>query len=199
MSRFRLTAAGLSLAALLAGCEDVPLVPRWDADWYVPLPSQAIRLNPTAVPVPVPAGSPAVTISDTSQQSLDESIGAILDRDLRAASLIVTLSKSPSLQFSAADTIIVASSQVDLGNSASTSRIVVPLVILAADASVTDTAAISQASITMLRTAAQNDGTLYIEVRARTQYQGSTTYQLQPTDTIGVKLAMLARIGVSTN
>ncbi len=199
MSRSRLNLLGALLAtALVAACEDVPFAPKWDADWYIPVPSEPIRLQQKLAPVTtVPPGLPAVTASDTSQQNLAESVGQLLDQQIRSASLIVTLTKPASLQFTASDTVIVARTLADLSIAGAT-RIVVPIAIASADASVTDTAAITTGAIAMLRQAAASDGTLFIEVRGRIQYTGSAPHTLTANDTIGVRLALLARIGVST-
>lgn len=197
--RNRLKLLGAACAAVLAAaCEDVPFAPKWDADWYIPVPSEPIRLQQKLAPVTtVPPGLPAVTASDTSQQDLGESIGQLLDQQIRSASLIVTLTKPAALPFTASDTVIVARTVTDLSNAAAT-RILVPIAIAAADASVTDTTVISSGAIDMLRQAAASDGTLFIEVRGRIQYTGSTPHTLTAADTIGVRLALLARIGVST-
>jgi hypothetical protein len=199
MRRTRLPALGAALACtLVMACEDVPFVPKWDADWYVPVPSDALHLT-DVIPVgtPVPPGAPSVTVADTSTQNLDESVGALLERTIRSASVIVTLSKSAALQFSSNTTVTVAASQADLSNPGA-NRIVVPLNITAADVSVTDTSVISAANIDMLRGVAAGGGNLFVEVRGQITYQGSSVYTIQATDSIGVRLALLARVGVST-
>lgn len=196
MRRASLAALGVAVAALASGCEDVPLVPKWDADWYLPVASEAIRLDKGFPPVPIPSGT-AATIADTSQQGLDEGVGQLLERQVREARMILTLAKSASLEFSLADTLVLAGSEVDLGNPAA-QRIVIPITLGATATSRTDTAAVSSGGIAMLQQVAEAGGQLFVELRGRVAYEGSSSYTVQPTDTIGVKLAILARIGVST-
>jgi hypothetical protein len=186
-----------AVGGVLLACEDVPLAPKWDADWYLPVSSQPIRLQDKFGPITIPPGAPPITAADTTQQGLDESVGSVLERDITSAGLIVTLSKTPSLPFALSDTVIVAGSQADLSNAAAP-RIVVPVGVASTDGTVTDTTVVSSAAIAMLRTTAESGGTLFIEVRGRIQFTGTSPYTVQASDTIGVKLAMLARIGVST-
>jgi hypothetical protein len=199
MSRHRLAVAGAAIVAVLAaGCEDVPFVPKWDADWNVPLPSSAIYLQSSFGTLPIPPGASANISFPPQQQTLDEAVGEVLRRDLRAASLILTLTKSANLQFSATDTLFVAASQADLTNAAA-NRIVVPVTFAASDVAVTDTTAVTSGGLTMLQTVAGSPGgELWIQLRGRATFEGSGFYTVQPTDSIGVKLALLVRIGVST-
>lgn len=191
-------ARGLAAAFVIGitmGCDDVPLLPKWDADWYVPLPSSAIRLNATFPPVPIPPGTSA-TVADTLPQGLDDSVGDLFDRTIRTASLIVTLTKPASLRFSASDTVNVSNTLAGLSNAAS-DRIQLALAFAAGDTAVTDTVAMSAASILMIQQTAANGGTLHVEIRGRVTYAGPGNYTVQPGDSIGVRLAILARIPVS--
>jgi hypothetical protein len=199
MLRFRAAACGVVIAMAAAGCEDVPLVPRWDADWYVPLPSDSIYLSSGfPVGVPIPPGTSADVNFDPQTQSLDDTAGELLRRLRETARIIFTVSKPPALAFSGVDTLFVAANQADLTNPAS-SRIVVPFVIAASAASVTDTVTIPTAGINMLRAVANARGVLWIQMRGRATYEGSGPATISSTDAIGVRLALLARIGISTD
>jgi hypothetical protein len=128
---------------------------------------------------------------------MDESIGQVLERPIRSAAVIVTLSKSASLQFSADDTVFVAATQADLGNAAAI-RIEVPLAIASAATTVTDTVAMSAAEIQMLQQVAEAQGDLWIQLRGRATYQGAAPYTVQAGDAIAVQVRLLMRIGIST-
>ncbi|MEK6768441.1 MAG: hypothetical protein AABY85_05550 [Gemmatimonadota bacterium] len=187
--------AGALAAFAAAACSDVPFAPRWDADWYVPLPSQKIVLLDAFQTPVVPAGTSANVSFDAQPQQLDASIGAILQRDLRSASLKLTLTKSVAI--SGTDTLFVASSRPNLTNGDPTT-IVVPMSFAAADTQVDSTRAVSQAGLSMLQTRAQAQDSLFVQLRGRATYPGPGTLIITATDSIGIRLALIARIGVST-
>lgn len=194
MNNFRLRAVAVALVTTVTlGCEDIPLLPTWDADWNVPLTSRGIQLS-TAFGGSVPAGTSADISSTVQPQSLDGAIGGLLDQEIRSAEVIVTLTKT--LAISADDTIFVAASAADLTNAAAT-RVVVPMALAAADQSVTDTVPVPAAAVTMLRTTAAAGGTLYVQLRGRATWAGPGSLTVTPTDSIGMRLALLARIAVS--
>lgn len=186
--------AGALAAFVGAGCQDVPFAPKWDADWYVPLPSQKITLT-TFFPAFVPAGTSADVSFPPQPQKLDASIGSILQQDLRAALLVMTLTKS--VPISADDTLFVASSRANLSNGAP-STIVFPITLATTDTEVQDTLAVNQAGLTMLQTTAAAEDSLFVQLRGRATYSGPGTLTITPSDSIGIRLALIARIGVST-
>lgn len=181
------------LTSVTVACEDIPLLPKWNADWNVPLPSKAIALfGPFSATVP-PNTSANVSFAP-QKQDLGGTVGTLLDQQLSNAQLILGLDKTKPV--SGNDTVFVAADSLSLTNSAGT-RIVVPIVFLATDLTVTDTVAISAAGVTMLRTAAQNEGTLWIQLRGRVTYAGPGNMTITPGDSIRVRLALLATIAIS--
>lgn len=186
--------AGALAAFAAAACNDVPFAPRWDADWYVPLSSRKIELL-GPFPAVVPAGTSANVSFPAQPQKLDASIGAILKQDLRAASLVMTLAKSVAI--SALDTLFVASSRANLTNGAA-STIVFPITFLTSDTRVEDTLVVNAAGLGMIQTVAAAQDSLFIQVRGRATYPGPGTLIITATDSIGIRLALIARIGVST-
>ena len=180
------------LACLTVACQDVPLLPHWDADWNVPLPSQSIALPFAGV---VPAGTSASISSAPQRQSLDGSVGSILDQNLSNAALVVVLSKT--LPVSSDDTVFVAADSASLTSSIAT-RIVVPVTLTAADLTpVSDTVVIPTAGILMLQSVAQSKGSLWVQLRGRVSYAGPGTLTVAPGDSIHVRLSLLATIAVS--
>ncbi|MDP3772844.1 MAG: hypothetical protein Q8Q85_01100 [Gemmatimonadales bacterium] len=186
--------AGALAAFAAAACNDVPFAPRWDADWYVPLASRKIELLGPFPPV-VPAGTSANVSFPAQPQKLDASIGAILQRDLDSALLVMTLAKSVAI--SALDTLFVASSLANLTNGAA-STIVFPMTLLTSDTRVEDTLVVNAAGLGMIQTVAAAQDPLFIQVRGRATYPGPGTLIITATDSIGIRLALIARIGVST-
>jgi len=194
MNNFRVRAVAVALATTVTlGCEDVPLLPTWDADWYVPVASQGIDLlGPFAASVP--AGTSANVSFAAQQQSLDGAIGGILEQEVRSAQVILTVTKT--LAVSADDTLFIAGSAADLTNAAAV-RILVPVALTAADVSVTDTVPVDPAGLALLQTTAQNGGSIFVQLRGQATWAGPGSLTVTANDSIGVRLALLARIAVS--
>lgn len=196
-SRLTLAAGVLALLAAPA-CNDVPVLPKWDAEWYVPLPSQAIALGGAGqfpIGVPIPPGTSASVSFPVQSLALDQAIGRILRQQLSNGRVILNVVTPFALD--GADTLFVAADPASLTNPADTARIVVPFTLVASQSSITDTVGITQ-GLSVLSTAAQNDASLYVQVRGRVTYSGTTSRTVTAADSIGVRLALLTRIGIST-
>jgi hypothetical protein len=196
-SRLTLAAGALALLAAPA-CNDVPVLPKWDAEWYVPLPSQSIALGGAGrfpIGVPIPPGTSASVSFPVQSLALDQAIGRILRQPLSNGRVILNVATPFALD--GADTLFVAADSASLTNPAETARIVVPFTLVASQSSITDTVEITQ-GLSVLSTAAQNDASLYVQVRGRVTYSGTTSRTVTAADSIGVKLALFTRIGVST-
>lgn len=169
---------------------DVPLLPQWDTDWNVPLPSQSIPLPP----VPIPNNTSIQDSFPTQQQDLDESIGELLKNAADNGSVIVTLTKRQTLALNGNDTLLISTTAAGL-NTPGAGRIVVPITFAAADASVTDTVPVNLA---VIRTAADAGGTLFIRMQGRLSNTSGAIVTPGPSETIQVRLALLATIHSST-
>ena len=169
---------------------DVPLLPQWDTDWNVPLPSQSIPLPP----VPIPNNTSIQDSFPTQQQDLDASIGELLKNAADNGSVIITLTKRQSLALSGNDTLLISTSAAGL-NTPGAGRIVVPIAFVAADSSVTDSVPVS---LTVIRSAADAGGTLFIRRQGRLSNTSGGTVTPGPSETIQVRLALLATIHTST-
>ena len=183
-----------ALAAFAATACDVPLAPRWDADWYVPLPSQDISLGAFFGLAIAPGASAQISFPPQTL-GLSESIGQILQQDLRTAAVIMTISKAVPL--AADDTLYVANSAANLTNPAAT-RIIFPLVLSSTATSVTDTVVVGAAQLAMLSAVAAAQGQLFVQLSGRASYPGATPLTITANDKIGIKVALLVRVGVST-
>ena len=186
-------------AALAAACVmcvttacDIPVLPQWDTNWNVPLPSQAVALPP----VPIPNNTSIQDSFPTQQQSLDEAIGDLLKNASDTGSVIITLTKRQTLALSGADTLFLASSLTGLNNPGVANRIEVPIAFAAGDASVTDTVPVLNLNI--IRDAAESGGTLFVRLRGRISNTSGGIVTPTATDSINVKLALLALIHSST-
>lgn len=187
-----------ALSALAAGavvaCADVPFVPRWDADWYVPLPSQSISLPPYFPSIIVNPGDSADVSFPDQALDLQAAIGDLLQQTIRSANVSLELRYTISLGGNA--TLVVAGSQADLGN-ASATRIVFPMTLNPATRSASDTITVTSAGIQMIASAANSGNPLWVRFTGRVRYQGSSPDTLSSTDTLGVRAALLTRIAVS--
>jgi len=185
-----LAAAGVAatVTCVTLACKDVPLLPKWDADWYLPLTSQGVALlGPFAGSVP-PGTSASVSFLPLPQ-SLDGAIGSLLQQPLSNGRVIVTLSKG--LPVSGADTVFLS------GTSGGVPVDTFAVAFAAGDASVTDTIPIGSAGLSLLSSQASSNGSIYIQLRGRISYNGAGNLTVTSADSIGVKLALLATIAVS--
>ncbi len=191
--RLRAALAAAFVTGVTMGCVDVPLLPTWDADWYVPLSSQRIGLL-GPFPAAVPPGTSAQVSFPPQQQSLDDAAGSILDQEMRSANVVLTLSSSIPLD--GADTLFIAATSADLTNG-SAQRVVVPITLVASVPTFTDTVAVTADGLTMLKNAAAAGGDIFIQLRGSVTYPGPGIRTITASDSIGVRFALLARIAVS--
>lgn len=189
-------AAGAALCVF--ACKDVPLLPKWNADWNLPLPSQSIKNIFGAVPVTIPAGTSA-SVSFTQSQTVDGPIGGLLKQQLSNASFIVTVTKSIPLD--GVDTLFIAADTFAFTNPAAT-RIVVPITLSAANVgavkdSIAPNPVVSASGLLMLQNIANSSGTLWIRMKGQVTYPGPGSRAVQPGDSVLLKLALLSTIAVS--
>ena len=104
------------------------------------------------------------------------------------------MAKTPPVAI--AETLFLAASQAALG-APGPGRVELPFAMAAAETARTDTLPVPQAGLTMLQAVAASDGTLYVMRRGTLSYNGAGNLTLTPTDSIGVRLALLARVMVS--
>jgi hypothetical protein len=190
-------AAGAALCVF--ACKDVPLLPKWNADWNLPLPSQAIKNIFGVTPVTIPAGTSA-NVSFTQSQAVDGPIGGLLKQDLSNASFIVTVTKS--IPLSGNDTLFIAADTFAFSNPAAT-RIVIPITLVATNVgalkdSIAPNPTVSAAGLAMLQNVANSGGTLWIRMKGQVTYAGPPNPgTVQPGDSVLLKLALLSTIAIS--
>lgn len=185
--------AGAAVFSLSVACQDIPLLPHWNADWNVPLPSQNIALYGPFTGT-VPAGASASVSFAPQRLALDGTIGSLLDQQLTNASLVLTISKN--LPVSATDTVFVAPDSAGL-TTASATRIVVPVNVAATDLVVTDTVPVTTEGVVMLQTLASARAAVWVQLRGRVLFAGPGTLTIAPGDSVHVRLSLLATIAVS--
>ena len=193
MNGIRLRACALAGVTLVTlACKDIPLLPQWDATWYLPVASQSTQLGAVLPPL-VPAG---ISVQDSSLQIqvLDGVVGTTIRDSLLDASIIIDLVKPPPV--SVAETLFLAASPAALG-APGAGRVDLPFGMAAAQTARTDTLTVPANGITMLHAIADAEGTLYVMRRGQVAWAGPGTLTLNATDSIGVRIALLARIAVS--
>lgn len=188
LRRFTLALSTCALAA----CGDIPILPQWDADWYVPLPSQNISLRP-ASGLPVLNGT-TYPISFNVTQPVDDAMGQILSQELGAASLIVSLRKTINLYTN--DTLIIANSAAGL-TTANDSAIVMTVGLATADTLSVDTIVVGPKPLRMLRNLGTDGGTLHIKLSGIAGNNSGSSITVAPTDLLGARIAVVVRIPVS--
>jgi len=186
-----LAAAVVTLVTI--GCKDIPLLPKWSADWNIPLPSQRIPLQ-GPFPAIVPAGASAHVSFPPQALPIDGAIGQLLKSPLSNASIFMVVTKS--IPLNGQDTLFVAATVADLSNPAAT-RIVVPIALTAGNAQDSVQSPVSAAGLAMLQSVANSSGSLQVQLSGQVTYPGPGTRTITLTDSIGVRLGMLSTIAVS--
>jgi len=101
--------------AALAACEDVPLAPTWNSDFYLPIQFADVTLGPSGVTKKSGGLIPAIAISDTSPVGTQEVSGAtkqLLDENVN--SILADVIFSTSADLTGTIQISVAPNQADL-------------------------------------------------------------------------------------
>ena len=199
MRKLRWSAAlgALACTVLAGACKDIPVLPQWDADWYLPLPSQRINLDSAATAAfgfdSVPPNQ-SFPFSWTLSQEMNGAIGELLKKDIVGGHLIMTLTKSAGLQLGFNDTLFVSGAATGTPHG----TIVFGLNMLPADLAAVDTIVLDTTNINMLSAVANDTtghDTLYVRIRGR-GYTGNSWVRLS-SDTLAIRAALLARIAVS--
>jgi len=179
----------------VTGCEDVPLLPKWDADMAIPIASRGIAFS-AVFPATIPASpSPTLMMSTPVEtQQLDDAVGDLLDGTLRGGSIVFTVTST--LQVNGSDTLYIANSAGGL-NATTPGTIVAPFTLSSTAASITDTIVIPQAGIDMLQSTAQAGGTLHVQMRGSAQYVGPAPRVLNASDSLTVSIRCLCTVAVS--
>ena len=186
-NRARAAWAAAGVICVTTACNDVPLLPQWDANWNVPLPTQQI-LAPIAV---IPSGQSAPLPTTTQSQPLDKSLGDLLKNAADTGSLQLTLIKRPSLAVSGSLT-----ADVDSTPAFGASKITVQ-VNFAATSDTTRTTA-SGVNIAMIHATADAGRTLYVRLSGSATNPGPNPVTItSANDTIFVKLNALTLIHVA--
>lgn len=193
MKRYRpLLVAGALSALVLAGCEDVPFVPKWDAEWTLPLPTTTIRIGdffPGAVILP---GVSADVSFDPEKQTLDAAIGDVLDQNVTR--IILSLTYTSTLPLVGADTLFIAPDSAGLFT-ATASRISLSFSLAQTGAQGLE---VAQTLTQAQRETIQNAAELWVQLRGSLRNPGASPVVLTGAETISLKLAMTITVGVST-
>jgi hypothetical protein len=177
----------VGVICVTTACSDLPLLPQWDANWNVPLPTQALTLPPAIIP----AGLTAPIPPTTQQEPLDKSIGDLLSNAADTGSVLLTLIKKPSLAVNGTVT-----AEIDSTAAFGASKITIPVTFTAA--SDTTHAPASAVNVGMIRATADAGRTLYIRLSGSASNPGPGSVTVtSANDTIYVKLNVLSTIHVS--
>lgn len=198
MTRRTMLALGAGLCtAVFAACEDVPLLPRWDADWLLPLPSQSISFQSEwGAPAAPPNASFAVDFPPQSQQT-DEALGSVVGETLRELRIVLALRKPAATQIGTIDTLFVGSAPDATTLSVATpGTIVVPLALAIGDTLSMDTIVVTAQNLAMVQQVAGVEGFLYVQLRGRAT-AGPSGHTFSSSDNLGVRVQLIARVAMS--
>jgi hypothetical protein len=199
---------GAAAAAAFAACSDVPFTPKWDADMYMPLSTRSIALA-DSFPGGVMPGSSSLSVDFPAlEQDVSGVLGELL-RNLvtdpaRCASstnpslscdrLVLTVTKRTPV--AGDDTLFVANSQANL-NASGPGTIVFPINLLASDLSKTDSIFLTHQSVAMLQTAAEDEVSLWVQLRGRVSNPSASAVSITGADSLGLALSATVRVAVS--
>ncbi len=190
--------AGAVLAGALAACKELPFAPRWDADMYLPLSTQAIHLN-TFFPIGfVPGGTSGNVSFPPQQQDVGGAVKDILGNlvtDASRAQTILTLTVGKHTAVSTQDTLFVAPDQASL-TTPNPSRIVFPIAMALTDTLVSSVDTVSLTAIQMLQNAANTQTPLWIQMRGQVRNPNAAPVTITQADSIAVNLTVTARVAV---
>lgn len=198
MQRRTRLALGASLGvAVFAGCEDVPGLPRWDADWLLPLPSQTISFQSEWGAPTVPPNATFPVDFPPQNQSTTEALGAVVGETLRELRVILELSKPIGTAIGTIDTLFVGDAPDAATLSINDPRtIVLPLTLAVGDSVTVDTIVVTTANRLMIQSVADQEGDLWVQLRGRAQ-AGPAGHTFSASDNLGVRVQLVARVAMS--
>jgi hypothetical protein len=206
-----LALAGAMGAIVLASCEHPPFAPKWDTPFYMPLSTQTIALANFVPPSPLnviaPGGSAPDSFAVQQQQvsgALGDALKNIVTDSTRCVSAVdptrscdvMRLTVTKTTAVAVADTLFVAY-RVSALNAATPGTIVFPIDLAATATTQADSVYLTQASVQMLRAAADSSGALYVLLRGRVTNPGPGTVTITSADSIGVDLSATISVAVS--
>jgi hypothetical protein len=180
-------AALAAVICVTTACGEIPLLPQWDANWNVPLPSQSLTVPAGTIP----AGFPPQNVSfPTQQQPLDKSVGSLLKDAADTGQVQMTLDKQASLALNGAMTL-----QIDSTSAFGPATISLPFAIAATETIKVTTSA---TNLAMIRATANAGRSLYIRLSGTVSNPGPGSVVVTAANgTINIRLALLATIHVS--
>ncbi len=200
-----------AMAAIAVTACDVPFAPKWDADMYIPLSTQPIRLSAfvPAPPLNVIPGNGSVSVSFKPQtQDVTGPIHDVLknaetdatkcvspiNAALTCHKLALTITKTTAI--SAQDTLFVSPDSLGLFTTRP-GGIVFPIPVVATAATTTDSTYLSAAQLGMLQNAATASQPVWVQLRGRVTNPSASPVMITAADTLGIKLAATLRIRIS--
>jgi hypothetical protein len=201
-----LALAGAAAGLLSAACKEPPFAPRWDANMYMPLSTQAIHLDRlvsplTALPPGATRDSFVVQPQDASGVLGDLLKNMVTDstRCTSTGSLscdLLTLSLTKTTQVAVTDTLFVANSRSTL-NPAGPGTIVFPVTLAATQTALTDSLYLPPESVRMLEGVGQSGDTLYVLLRGQVSNSSGSAIPVAAADSLGVSLSATILVAIS--
>lgn len=190
--RWSAALGALGCALVAAACGEVPILPQWDADWYVPLPGSAVNFS-TFYTGPVPPNTSFAFTQPADTQNMSGAIGDLLKKDLKGGSVILTLRKQT--QVFTTDTLFVGESTAAL-TAGNPRTILFALNMATTDTVAVDTTVITATNLQMLTDVASTNGSLYIKLSGRFG-TGASGVTITSADSLAIRTALVARIAMS--
>ena len=182
------------VTAVTLACDDVPLLPQWEADFYAPLGNDNVTLPPPGTVVP--ASSSISVPGDIRAVPMDGFAGDVLGEVLGDSApnirLEVRIAKTANLSASLADTIYFAASSAGLAST----TIAEGIAMAAGATELVDTLQLGTNAINLLKQQWNANDSLYLQARGRVATGGSAI-TIQSGDSINVRVGLLVRVPVA--
>lgn len=178
----------------VAGCSDVPLMPKWDTEWSFPLVSRTSNNLFGTFTVTVNPGASFDLALPIQKIKLDDRLRSVLGQQISNLSLVITISKAMAVGGNY--TLAVARDSAGLRGSQA-SRIALDFAITPASQSTTDSVVVSLAGLAMIQNVADLNGLLWVQLRGQTTYAGPGSLVIIPSDSIMVHVTLRATIAMS--
>jgi len=203
--RRALALLGAVTAAAFTACKELPFTPRWDADMFMPLSTQPIRLSTVLGLGVIPPNVSAPDSFPPQRQPISGVLGDVLKNLVTDASrcsstvnpalscdqLKLTITKTQPI--TAQDTLFVANALANL-NAAGPGTVVFPISLAATDLTKSDSISLTQASVGMLRAAGHSSTPLWIQLRGRANSGAGVT--VSSSDSLAITTSVTVRIAV---
>jgi len=181
--------------AVTLACNDVPLLPQWDADFYVPVTAGKLSIPGAGTVIPANTASPSVNgpiHSASMAGTTGDLLNKVLDSLATNVRIEIRVKKSANLAASLADTIYLAADSAGLAST----TVANGFAMATTDTAIVDTLVMGAAQVNLIHSLVMASGTLWLQTRGHAT-TGASPVTIQATDSIHVRVGLLVAVPVA--